>query len=142
MDESHKLVTFEIPDGEGCKTGSRTIPCAEIYGYVQDWMKCNKSDMFMPISENGLKRILIALFDKAGIKKPYNHIILDIRLLRTRLISVCNKMRFVCVSGVQQAVICSIHTYTYLKVCIGCLFESKGMMEKILKSSIHWLVDV
>jgi hypothetical protein len=72
MDEERQLVTFEIPDEEGCKTGSRTIPCAEIYGYVQDWLKCNKSDMFMPISENGLKRILISLFDKAGIKKPYN----------------------------------------------------------------------
>lgn len=72
MDELKQLVTFEIPDEEGCKTGSRTIPCAEIYGYVQDWLKCNKSDMFMPVSENGLKRILIALFDKAGIKKPSN----------------------------------------------------------------------
>lgn len=72
MDESTQHVTFEIPGGEGCRTGSLTIPCAEIYGYVQDWMKCNKSDMFMPVSENGLKRILIALFDKAGNKKPYN----------------------------------------------------------------------
>lgn len=72
MEESKQEVTFNIPEVEGCKTGGRTVVCLEIYGYVQDWMKCNKSEMFMPISENGLKRILISLFDKSGLNKPYN----------------------------------------------------------------------
>jgi site-specific recombinase XerD len=72
MDELKQEVTFNVPDQEGCKTGGRTVVCLEIYGYVQDWMKCNTSDMFMPISENGLKNIIISLFKKAGINKPHN----------------------------------------------------------------------
>ncbi|VVB89160.1 Tyrosine recombinase XerC [uncultured archaeon] len=72
LNEQTQEVTFTIPDVEGCKTGGRTVVCLEICGYVQDWMKCNKSDRFMPVSENGLKRILINLFEKAGIKKPCN----------------------------------------------------------------------
>lgn len=72
MDEKTQEVIFNIPNDEGCKTGGRTIVCLEIYGYVQDWQKCNTSYKFMPISKAGLKKILINLFDKAGIKKPNN----------------------------------------------------------------------
>jgi integrase/recombinase XerD len=72
MDDVKQLVTFEIPDFEGCKTGSRFVTCSDIYGYVQDWQKCDTSDRFMPLSESGLKVILIRLFEKAKIKKPSN----------------------------------------------------------------------
>jgi integrase/recombinase XerD len=72
LDESKQEVIFNIPDEEGCKTGGRTVVCLEIYGYVQDWMKCNKSDMFMPISVSGLKRTLTRLFKDASLKKPSN----------------------------------------------------------------------
>jgi site-specific recombinase XerD len=72
MNEQTQEVTFDIPDVEGCKTGCRTIVCTEIYGYVQDWMKCNTSEMFMPMSENGIRRMSERLFNKAGIKKPCN----------------------------------------------------------------------
>jgi hypothetical protein len=40
MNEKDQEVTFHIPDLEGCKTGKRTVPCVEIYGYVEGWMKC------------------------------------------------------------------------------------------------------
>ncbi len=72
MDDATQEVTFNIPDVEGCKTGDRTVVCTEIYGYVQDWMKCNTSDMFMPMSGNGIRRMLARLFEKAGINKPSN----------------------------------------------------------------------
>jgi len=72
MDEKTQEVTFNIPNIEGCKTGGRTVVCLEIFGYVTDWMKCNTSDMFMPVSKAGIKVILKRLFKKAGIKKPSN----------------------------------------------------------------------
>lgn len=72
MDEAKQEVTFNIPDVEGCKTGGRTVVCLEIYGYVQDWMKCNTSDRFMPISESRMKEILNNLSERAGITKPHN----------------------------------------------------------------------
>lgn len=72
MDEKNQEVTFNIPNIEGCKTGGRTVLCIEIFGYVTDWMKCNTSDMFMPVSKAGIKGILKRLFKKASIKKPGN----------------------------------------------------------------------
>lgn len=72
MDEQKQEVIFEIPDVEGCKTGGRTVMCTEIYGYVQDWMKCNDSKMFMPMSPSGVGRIIERLYEKANLKKPCN----------------------------------------------------------------------
>lgn len=72
MDEIKQEVIFNIPDEEGCKTGGRTVVCLEIYGYVLDWMKCNTSNMFMPLKESWLGELLKNLFIKAGIKKPHN----------------------------------------------------------------------
>jgi site-specific recombinase XerD len=72
MDDEKQRVTFEIPDSEGCKTGSRIVLCSDIYGYVQDWLKCNTSNRFMPLSNEGLNKCLIRLFKRSGIKKPSN----------------------------------------------------------------------
>jgi site-specific recombinase XerD len=72
MNEQTQEVTFNIPDIEGCKTGGRTVVCLEIYGYVQDWMKCNTSEMFIPVSNSGIRKTINILFKKAGISKPCN----------------------------------------------------------------------
>lgn len=72
MDELKQEVIFHIPNIEGCKTGSRSITCLEIYGYVQDWMKCNTSDYFIPLKPSGLGKIIRNLFQLSGIKKPCN----------------------------------------------------------------------
>lgn len=72
MDEENQTVTFNIPDIEGCKTGDRTVVCIEIYGYVQDWYKCNPSDQFMPVGRRTMNDILLRLFKRANIKKPAN----------------------------------------------------------------------
>lgn len=72
MDEKNNEVTFNVPDVEGNKTGGRTVVCLEIYGFCQDWQKCNTSDMFMPMSRSGLKKMLIRLFKKAKVAKSNN----------------------------------------------------------------------
>jgi site-specific recombinase XerD len=72
MDEIKQEVTFHIPNIEGCKTGSRSIVCLEIYGYVQDWLKCNPSKHFIPMHQNGIRKVIVRLFEKADIKKPCN----------------------------------------------------------------------
>ena len=73
VDEDRKQeVTFHIPNIEGCKTGARSVLCLEVFGYVQDWLKCNTSTRFMPLSENGVSSALDRLFEKANIKKPNN----------------------------------------------------------------------
>ncbi len=70
LDEGSQEAIFNIPNVEGCKTGARSVLCLEIYGYVQDWMKCNTSNMFMPLSDSGVRTILVRLYKKAGIRKP------------------------------------------------------------------------
>ncbi|MBU4222854.1 MAG: tyrosine-type recombinase/integrase [Euryarchaeota archaeon] len=72
MDELKQHVIFHIPNMAGCKTGSRNTKCAEVYGYVQDWQKCNPSDKFINISISGIRRVVKTLFDRAKIKKPCN----------------------------------------------------------------------
>lgn len=72
IDELKNEVTFNIPNLEGCKTGSRTVVCVEICGYVQDWLKCNPSERIFAITVFGVRKILIRLFEKAGIEKPSN----------------------------------------------------------------------
>lgn len=72
MDEAKQEVVFNIPDVEGCKTGGRTVVCLEIYSYCQDWMKCNISNMFMPLKESRLGELIADLFVKAKINKPHN----------------------------------------------------------------------
>ncbi len=72
MDEPKQEVVFNIPKIAGCKTGARSIVCLEIYGYVQDWMKCNPSNMFMPMKKNGLRHVIERLFARAGLEKPCN----------------------------------------------------------------------
>lgn len=72
MDEVKQEVVFNIPDLEGCKTGARSVMCLEIYGYVQDWLKCNPSNKFIPMKPNGLRKVLERLFVLAKIDKPMN----------------------------------------------------------------------
>lgn len=72
MDEMKQEVRFNIPNVEGCKTGARSVICLEIYGYVQDWLKCNPSKQFMPLSASGLRQAVKKLFELAGINKPCN----------------------------------------------------------------------
>lgn len=72
INDASQEVTFHIPDQEGCKTGSRSVLCLEIFGYVQDWLKCNPDKMFIPLSENGISLVLRKLYKKAGIQKPSN----------------------------------------------------------------------
>lgn len=72
LNESAQEVTFNIPNQEGCKTGSRSVVCLEIFNYVQEWMKCNPSDVFIPISMNGVRVKLKSIFRKAGLTKPCN----------------------------------------------------------------------
>jgi site-specific recombinase XerD len=72
MDELKQEITFHIPNIEGCKTGSRSVVCLEIYGYVQDWLKCNPSKQFIPLKPGGIRKAIIRLFKLAGITKPCN----------------------------------------------------------------------
>lgn len=72
LDEMKQEVTFHIPNIEGCKTGARSVVCLEIYGYVQDWLKCNPKKQFIPMHPSGIRRAVKKLFDLAGIKKPCN----------------------------------------------------------------------
>ncbi len=72
LDEVKQEVTFHIPNIEGCKTGARSVVCLEIYGYVQDWLKCNPSKKFIPMHQNGVRKAVALLFKKAGINKPHN----------------------------------------------------------------------
>lgn len=72
MDDIKQEVRFNIPNVEGCKTGARSVICLEIYGYVQDWLKCNIDKKFMPLSFNGVRKAIVRLFKKAGITKPCN----------------------------------------------------------------------
>lgn len=72
MNEDKQEVVFNIPNLEGCKTGSRTVVCLEVYGYVLDWMKCNPSERFFAMSKSGVSKAVKILFEKAGITKPCN----------------------------------------------------------------------
>ncbi len=77
LDESRQEVTFHIPDLSGCKTGSRSVLCTEIYGYVQDWLKCypdaSPTAKFMPMTRMGISLMLDKLYERAKITgKPSN----------------------------------------------------------------------
>lgn len=72
MDEAKQEVIFHIPDEEGCKTGARDVLCTDVYGYVQDYLKCNTSNKFIPLTDNGISGVLEKLYKKAGINKPHN----------------------------------------------------------------------
>lgn len=72
MDETKQEVTFNIPDLEGCKTGARSVVCLEVYGYVQDWLKCNPTLKFIPMKPNGIRKVIERLFTLAKITKPNN----------------------------------------------------------------------
>jgi site-specific recombinase XerD len=72
MDEVKQEVTLHIPNVEGCKTGSRSVVCLEIYGYVQDWLKCNPSKRFFDLSQMGVTLILKKIATLANISKPIN----------------------------------------------------------------------
>jgi len=72
MDEVKQEATFHIPNVEGCKTGARSVVCLEVYGYVQDWMKCNPSKKLFDLSQMGVTLILRKLATRANISKPMN----------------------------------------------------------------------
>jgi hypothetical protein len=69
-------VVFHIPNQEGCKTGSRTIPCLEVSGYVQDWLKCHPfhqpNSQFIQLKGFGIRSRIKKLAERALIKKPIN----------------------------------------------------------------------
>ncbi|NJD54407.1 MAG: hypothetical protein FIB07_16280 [Candidatus Methanoperedens sp.] len=71
-DDMKQEVTLHIPNIEGCKTGSRSVICLEIYGYVQEWLKCNPSKQFFDLSQMGVILILRKLAKLAGTTKPVN----------------------------------------------------------------------
>jgi len=71
-DDMKQEVTLHIPNIEGCKTGSRSVICLEVYGYVQEWLKCNPSKQFFDLSQMGVILILRKLAKLAGITKPVN----------------------------------------------------------------------
>ncbi len=71
-DEIKQEVIFHIPQQPGCKTGARSVVCVDIFGYYQDWMKCNPTNFFMPLSQQGIRHCIKRLFTRAGIKKPCN----------------------------------------------------------------------
>ncbi len=72
LNEVRQEVLFNIPDIEGSKTGYRPVQCLQVYGYVQDWLKCNPMNQFMPGSYGNTVKIMDRLYKKAGIKKPSN----------------------------------------------------------------------
>lgn len=72
MDDAKQEVIFNIPNMPGCKTGARSVVCLEVYGYVQDWMKCNPTEYFIPMKPSGLRHVVERLFQRAGLKKPCN----------------------------------------------------------------------
>jgi integrase len=65
-------VIFHIPNQEGCKTGSRTIPCLEVSGYVQDWLKCHPfpqlDSQFIQLQEYAIRNRLKKLAERAQLK--------------------------------------------------------------------------
>lgn len=69
-------ITFYVPNIEGCKTGSRTVPCIELSGYVQDWLKCHPSprpeSQFIQLKEFAIRNHLKKLAERAQIKKSVN----------------------------------------------------------------------
>ncbi len=76
--EDKQEVVFHIPNmrGKGTKTGARTVVCLEVYGYVQDWLKCHPkplpTEKFINISKSGVDKQVATLFKRAGITKPSN----------------------------------------------------------------------
>ncbi len=77
MDDSKQEVTFHVPELPGCKTGARSILCTDIYGYVQDWLKCysdpSPTAKFMPMTRFGISVMLDKLYERAKITgKPNN----------------------------------------------------------------------
>ncbi len=78
MSDKNQEVTFHIPNmkGKGTKTGARTVVCLEVYGYVQDWLKCHPkplpTEKFINISKSGVDKQVRTLFKRAGIDKPSN----------------------------------------------------------------------
>lgn len=69
-------VVFHIPNDEGCKTGSRTIPCLEVSSYVQDWLKCHPSlepnSQFIQLKGFGIRSRIKKLAERAQFKKSIN----------------------------------------------------------------------
>jgi site-specific recombinase XerD len=78
LNEQRQDVSFHIPNlkGKGTKTGSRTVVCLEVFGYVQDWLKCHPNPIptqrFINISQSGVDKQMRRLVKRAGINKPAN----------------------------------------------------------------------
>jgi site-specific recombinase XerD len=76
MNEKDQEVIFHIPDMQGCKTGRRTVPCVEIYGYVESWLKCQTNPSadanFIQMGYMAILGRLEKLFQRAGLDKPCN----------------------------------------------------------------------
>ncbi len=76
MDEQTQEVTLHIPELPVCKTGVRSVLCLEIYGYVEDWLKCHpnpsSTERFMPLSYFAIRKIVKRAYERAKINKPTN----------------------------------------------------------------------
>jgi integrase/recombinase XerD len=70
INDAEYKVTFNVGIGEGRKSAMpRSILCTDVHGYVKDWLKCNNSTKFMPLSTPGVAVIIKRLYNKAGIDK-------------------------------------------------------------------------
>lgn len=78
LNEQRQDVSFHIPNmkGKGTKTGARTVVCLEVFGYVQDWLKCHPiplpAEKFINISQSGVDKQVRRLVKRAEINKPAN----------------------------------------------------------------------
>jgi site-specific recombinase XerD len=128
LDEAKQEVIFNIPDVEGCKTGDRSVLCLEIYGYIQDWMKCNTSNMFMPLSDSGVRRILVKLYEKAGIRKPcYPHILRHSSITNACIIKMQPNQISMRYWGIPNSNMLDIYLHLSVQIVNSGYRDAKGM---------------
>ena len=134
IDKEQKVI-FHIPNQEGCKTGARSVTCVEVHSYVQDWMKCNTSkEMFMPLTTDGVRKIVEKLYEKAGIKKPCH-----VHMLRHSAItfSASLKMSETELSmrywGIPHSAMVSRYVHLSQQMLDAGYMNAKGMGDKDIK---------
>lgn len=128
LDDAKQEVTFNIPNMEGCKTGARSVVCLEIYNYVVDWLKCNPSKKFIPLSPNGLRKVITTLYQRAGIQKPHN-----IHMLRhstiTHAVSIGMQQNAISMRfwGIPDSNMLSIYIHMSEQIKATAYHRAKGM---------------
>jgi len=134
MNAASQEVTFHIPNmrGKGTKTGARSVVCLEVYGYVQDWLKCHPDPKptakFINISKSGVDKQNRSLFKKAGINKPanlhnYRHsAITNACIIKMQPYDI--SMRF---WGIPNSSMLSVYVHLSEQVQADAYREAKGM---------------